>query len=178
MARKGLALDLRDAGTDLGPCMRALTQRQRAFVDYVVFTGTRSMTHAARAAGFEFSSYGSLKVQAHRLSQNPAVQAAMAERSRGRLGSNGPMLVNELLWMAKNRGHPDQFRAIDRGLGMVGFHVRSEHKIVVEHTSEELVAKIGALAEYLGLDPSRLLGAAAPNEIKDITPEGSDGAQD
>ena len=36
-----------DAGT-LGPAMRALNPRQQAFVDYVVTTGTKTFTEAAR----------------------------------------------------------------------------------------------------------------------------------
>src|SRR5271166_2228959 len=162
----------------LGPAMSALDERQQKFVAYLVETGTSDHTKAARVAGYDFGSLNSLKVQAWRLRHNPRIQAAIKEAAFSHLAGNALLASHELIRMARDRGHRDQFRALDRLLAASGLHMVSEQVFRVELSSAEIVEKIGALAEFLGLDPSRLLGAAAPNEIKDITPEGGDGAQD
>lgn len=148
--------------SDLGPAMRALSQSQRRFVLALLETGAQDNTVAAGMAGYG-GTEGSRKVAAHRLAHNPKVQAAIKEEADRRLRAGALLAASALVEIAGNSMHKDRFKASVELLNRAGLVVRTEHKVIVEDNrlSDEIEQGIIALAQRIGVDPTRLLGSGS-----------------
>lgn len=152
----------------LGPAMRALpNERWRAFVEYLLATGTSSWTEAARAAGFKDGP--GLPVTAHRMVNDERVQAALAEHGQRYVGGLLPIALRALKEMIEDPDHRQRFQAVDRVMGQAGLHSKTEVRHTHEQSPEEMISRIRQLADFLGVAPDQLLGGAGP--LVDVTPE-------
>lgn len=147
----------------LGPAMRALNDRQRAFVRALFDQGWKiSYTRAAKAAGYaDGGSLGGLRVQAHRLAHDEAVVAAVQEEGRRRLELGTIAAAGRVLAEVGNKDANIALKAAGMLMDRGGLHAMSEHRSVVEHRSSddaEVLKRVVAKARQLGLDPQALLG--------------------
>ena len=169
--------------TGLGPAMRAINPKQRAFVYAMLETGGASAARAAAMSGYG-TTPGSQKVTAHRLAHDSGILSAIREESEKRIQAHVMLGASQLARIAGEDGHKDQFKAalalLDRG----GLLVASEHKITVDHgggSNKEVIDRIKVLADALGLDQKKLLGHAGVTdaEFTVLAPEmSSDGLED
>jgi hypothetical protein len=151
---------------DLGPCMAALTPKQRAFVMELRAgpAGYGSEVRAARAAryGTPTSSDGSMKVMAHNVLHNPKVQEALREVGIRIIRAEAFQSIKNTAAIANDREHRDCLKAnlalLDRG----GFAVETVHHVTVERSQEmiviatdEVIERIRQLAMKAGLDPDK-----------------------
>jgi phage terminase small subunit len=153
-----------DDDENLGPAMRALNPKQRAFVrayiDYPLVTATQ----AARMAGYSDASEA-CKVKAHNNLHSPRVIAALNEELDRRFRVDAVIGRKVLIEIATNPDHPQRLKAAEALLNRGGFHTMSEQRIRVEHTDmsgEAMIERITKLALQLGMDPQQLLGASVP----------------
>lgn len=145
----------------LGPHMRALNRRQRAFVVAVLELGSTNYTRAAYAAGYE-GPQPSVSVTAYRLAHNEKVIAALNEEAKRRLNASAPMAISELIKIAEYSGDTkSKLKAIEMVLNRTGHHALSEHKVAIEHSynDQQAVTRIFTLAKQLQIDPVKLLGS-------------------
>jgi hypothetical protein len=157
---------------DLGPCMLALTPKQRAFVMELRAgpAGYGSEVRAARAAryGTPTSSDGSMKVMAHNVLHNPKVQEALREVGVRIIRAEAFQSIKNTAAIANDREHRDCLKAnlalLDRG----GFAVESVHHVTVAHSREtvviatdEVLRRIAELAAKAGLDPRKQIEATS-----------------
>jgi phage terminase small subunit len=149
-----------------GPKMRALNERQRAFVYALVECGG-NMTRAAAAAGYGQESDDRKKKEAawqqagSRLGSDPKVLAAIKEEAEKRVHSGALIAASELLKIAQDPTSKAQIKAITEILDRAG--LISVKRVEVNHTVEnrtdqEKIDRIVAMSERLGVDPRRLLG--------------------
>lgn len=148
----------------LGPAMKNLNERQRAFVVAMIEMGGINYTRAALAAGYGNGNDESAAVQGNRLAHDENVLAAIHEEAQRRMRSGAVMAVQTLLEIANDHGaeNKDRLKAVDMILNRSGLHAVTEHNVKVERhdiTDEGMVKRIKLLAEKQGLDPSRLLGS-------------------
>lgn len=94
----------------LGPAMRALNPRQQAFVDYVVTTGTRNFSEAAREAGYS-GHPATTQVQASKMRHSQAVADAIIEEGKRRVNMHLPMALQTVLTIASDPSHKDALKA-------------------------------------------------------------------
>lgn len=150
----------------MGPAMRALNERQRAFVcALAVFGGDHS--EAYRTAGFNTSNDNSTAAAASRLFNQVIVQDAIREEALRRLDSSAMLAVSTLVELASHRNEDKKTRkaAADSLLDRIaGFAGKTQHTITIkdDRTTAELVAFIKARAGDHGLDANKLLGLPAP----------------
>lgn len=149
-----------------GPAMKALpTDKQRLFVCAMLETGGRSMTEAARIAGYGSGEHpNALRVSACRLAHDADILAAMDEESAKRLRSNRILAVSTLEHIIKSgMKDSDRLKAIEMLLNRTGLHAMSEHKVVTSDTSrsdEELIKRLRHLAKESGMPENELLRQA------------------
>lgn len=162
---------------DFGPAMRALNERQRLFVLALRGQRRKNNTAAARAAGYEKGSYGSLRVKGHSLAHNEMVVAAIQEEARRHLDGSSFMAADVLTQIANDpKQSTKERRAAATAILDRSGHGASQNinvnKTVTDRTGTAMAARIEALALRLGLDPAALLGVNAPVEMKliDVTP--------
>jgi len=156
--------DKREWG-ELGPAMQALSERHREFVRSLVTEkpGHGALTRAYRKAGFGKNSKpnsktSNLSKEAHRLSRDERIIAAIAEESRKVIRVGHPEAVNALFEIIRDKSHRDRARAIGLILDRVD-PVQTRHSIDVTHRTidpdrealEEIRAarKLGATREKL-----------------------------
>jgi len=147
---------------DLGPAMRALNEKQRAFVDAYCSFPCASQAKLAEMAGYGNSTIAGLRVRGHRLLQMPSVLLAINEELAKRFKGKGAAISQMVLFkIALNDKHPKQLNAAlalaDRG----GFPQQTEQRVIVEktdRTGEAMIVRIKALAKMLGIDAQKLLG--------------------
>lgn len=165
---------LAEQGEDYGPAMKALIPQHRAFV-LAYCTNGADATQAAREAGYVDNKNGSIRVTAHRTLHRKDVLAAIREMVIGMTQADLPIYRANILKIAQNDQHKDVLKAnlalADRG-GMPAVTERNVN-ITVTMTTDEKVAKLRALAEQAGLDPSQVLGVVdlAPEEFTEVKPE-------
>lgn len=159
--------------TNFGTAMRKLpNETMRKYVLIRVMQGTSNFMKAAELAGYSAVSEGSLRVQGHRLEQDPRIQAAIHEESLRQARHNlGSMLVraservSDVLedTQAKNS---DTLKAASLIMDRMGLHAISESKSTVEHIgdSPEVIEKVRRLAASLGINAEKLLGARLANK--------------
>jgi hypothetical protein len=150
---------------DLGPCMLALTPKQRAFVMELRAgpAGYGSEVRACRAAGYGAnSSDGATRVIAHNVLHNPKVQEALREVGVRIIRAEAFQSIKNTAAIANDREHRDCLKAnlalLDRG----GFAVETVHHVTVERSQEmiviatdEVIERIRQLAMKAGLDPAK-----------------------
>lgn len=163
-----------DADT-LGPAMRALNPRQRAFVIAYCEMDKPSATEAARVAGYadnplsrdSDAGKGAIRVQAARLMQRQDVRAAMVEECRRRLAWDLPVHMAAVKSIALNDQHRDQLKAALALMNRGGLpdvrEVVHQHEITL--TDQEKWQQIAEIYQKAGLP----LPAGAP-KVVDVTP--------
>lgn len=138
------------ADRELGPAMRALSEKLRAFVTAKVVMGMND-TDAARHAGYEYPEH-----HQWRISHREDVQAAILEQSQRLMRSQGPKSILTLCAIRDNPENAarDRIKAATELLNRSGFHQISEHhEHVHQHVSDaEADRRILQLAAELGLD--------------------------
>ncbi len=151
------ALTTIQAPVEFGPAMTSLNERQRAFVIALNNSGLENATQAARLAGY---SQKGASVTAHRLMHSKNIQDAIREDARARLASLVPGALRVLQDTIDNETHPDRLKAALSILNRTGINEVMERNVKVEvtMTTDQKLARIGELAEKLGLDPKVLLG--------------------
>jgi len=151
--------DLNDQS--LGPCMRALTLKQRRFVWELKHgpAGYGSEVRAARAAGYgtPTSSNMSMRALAYQALHHPKIQDALRELGGKIIRAEAFQSIKTTVAIANDIKHRDCLKAnlalMDRG----GFAVETVHHVTVEHFDyrksalEELTAfrKLGVARERL-----------------------------
>jgi phage terminase small subunit len=171
--------------SSLGPCMKALTEKQRRFVLELQIgpSGYGSAVRAVRAAGYgtPTSTGNAMKVAAHRTLHNPKVQAALREVGGKQIRIEAFQLIQAIAAIARNPKHRDALKAalalLDRG----GFAPETTHHVQVDHSHRHSVeatpavlARIAALAEAAGLNPKALPPTidATAEEITEVDSDG------
>ena len=150
--------------------MRALSERQRAFVIALAEqAGKKSLTRAARKAGYAATSYGYLRKQGCILGRDPSIVAALQEEARSRLDMSALMAAEVLIGIANDPKQAPKDRRAAAGmlLDRSGFGTTTEHTVKVEHldrTGAVMAERIKLLASRLGVDPDKLLGVNVTRE--------------
>lgn len=144
---------------DIGPCMRDLTEPQRAFVKNYVANGGSNELDAAFRAGFGETSQSAAGA-ADRMMKMPRILSAIREEADKRLKSGAVLAASVLVEIASNRMHRDQYKAAVELLNRAGLVVEGVSRVIVEdhRTEEEIVRRITDLSSKLGIDPKKLLG--------------------
>lgn len=147
---------------DLGPAMRALNERQRAFV--VGWFHTGSKTKAAAAAGYSEGTPGSSTLRsiawhvAHSQKVREAIREYAAEAVLNGLVPKAMKVMDEVM---EDMGHKDRLTAARMVLERTGFHAKSEQIVTkVEVNREERILSIIHKARALGMDPRKIIGGA------------------
>ena len=154
------------ARPQLGPAMQQLTAGQRRFVEsaFIIVGGP---TAWARAAGYRDSGKSGIRVQAHRLRNNPKVIAAMREEAEVRLKIDGvPRAIAGLLEMVENKDHKQRHWAIGAILSRAGLHEVVETKTTVE--VEMTVSEQFAELVRLGRKPEEILANLPVDEREKV----------
>lgn len=160
--------------------MRALTGRQRLFVQNMVETGGNALRSALMAgAGAEspdaFRRENAARASAYRWQQDPKVLLALKEAADKTLRAGAieaSSYFRELVTNVKAKDS-DRLRAANRllelaGLGTVA-QVQVDHRVRVSR--EDGIAQVMELAPKLGLDPKQLLsniGITIDAEFEDV----------
>ena len=143
------------AEDSLGPCMLALTQKQRQFVVELCHgpVGYGSEIRACKAAGYQ-GTENSLKVTAHQVLHNEKVQAALREVGGKIIRAEAFQSIRTTAEIARDIAHKDRLKAnlalMDRG----GFTVETIHHVTVEHIDRNKQA-IEELEAFLRLGVAR-----------------------
>lgn len=149
----------------MGPAMRALNDRQRAFV--VAFFAHGNRDQAAVDAGYSGEVGGGVnRERAHWLTHNGKVQAAIQEYAKTTaLIEMLPQAMISLARISKFGDDKDQLKAVEMITNRTGVHAITESKITVEHTDrlDQLKLLIRAAIEE-GKDPRAYIG-----ESPDVT---------
>jgi len=146
---------------ELGPAMKSLNERQRAFVRFLVTEkpGYAALTRAYRKAGYgKNSKAATLSKDAHHMSRDERVIAAIAEESRKVIRVGHPEAVAALFAMIRDPSHRDHGRAVAAVIDRCDPAV-TKHSVDVTHRTidpdqealEEMRAarKLGATREKL-----------------------------
>lgn len=155
---------------DLGPAMRALNERQRAFVFALFALGSRDPVEAARAAGYPDSGKSGIRVQAHRLAHNEKVQAAISEWQKKASRALIPFAAMNLVKIAGDPQHKDAAKVNLALMSMGGHGPVTESKVTHEVvlTRQEKIDQIKDFAKALGRDPEEFLGMVVDAEFEEV----------
>jgi phage terminase small subunit len=155
---------------ELGPAMKALNERQREFVRYLVTEkpGYGALTRAYRKAGYgKNSKPATLSKEAHHISRDERIIAAVAEESRKVIRIGHPEAASALLNMIRDPGHRDHARAVMGLLDRVD-PVATKHSIDVTHRTidpdQEALEEMRA-ARKLGATRDKLLELYGANGL-------------
>lgn len=163
---------------EFGPKMRALTEKQRAFVLAVIEHPGIGQGRAAELAGYR-NSPGGYRVTGHLLIHNEKVIAAINEVAGQRLRSNSLLAAGVLIEIMTDEGtaRKDRLKAALALLDRTGHAAAQNINInqnITDQSGKAIMERIRALANKHGLDPTKLLGPAraAPidaeySEVKD-----------
>lgn len=145
----------------MGPAMRKLSPQQRAFVMAYLETGLKA-TAAARLSGYGGENPQSVRVQAHRLTRNEDILAAIKELADRKVKTGAYIAMSVLLEIAQDPSHKDRYKAAVEIANRSGMIVAQ--KMEVEHKHEmdakEVIAQLKAFAKELGLNERQVLGSA------------------
>ena len=121
---------------DLGEAMRQLNERQRAFVRaYVIHPpGNGALVNSYIAAGYGTpeSNRATLAKNAHHLSRDPKIIAAVREEAQALLRLGHPEAVNVLYEVMRDGNHKDRVRAAAAILDRAD-PLQTAHRIDVVH---------------------------------------------
>ena len=148
---------------EYGPKMLALTEKQRRYVLAMLSNPLSNPTQWARDAGYSDSS-GAAKVIAHRNVHGPRSQAIMEaaqEEAARHLMTVGPVLaVGVMMQIARNPEHKRQLDAAVALADRSGFHVKTEHRVTVEHVDHARMLELARRwATELGVEEMKLVGS-------------------
>lgn len=152
---------------ELGPKMRALTDRQRAFVRGYIGNPLAPKWVLAKRAGYGGPKVSglSLRVTANQVMSSARVVAAIHEETLKQVKLGAAIGVAGLIRLAsdpKAKGHLQACQALaDRG-GIVAAQEINVNHNHTDMTGAAMLERIRALAVKHGLDPEKLLGAALP----------------
>lgn len=176
---------------ELGPAMRALRPRQRAFVQAMLDLGAGPGKYGlcARLAGYAANTPESLHACGSRLAHDEHVQAALIEEGKKRMGGAVVVATSVLVKMIEDDlvSTKDKQRAIEMIFNRVGLPNVTEQKITVAHTlsDADMIKRIKQLAGTLGMDSTLLLGRAGEDviegefvELPAPAPTGAEGLED
>lgn len=155
---------------EFGPAMRALSEKQRAYVQAMAADPFGNPSRWAKAAGYADCG-ANTRVKGHLCAHDPKIQAAIFEYGQSMLGTMGPLLAAAgMIRIARNPKHKQHFKALEAIANRVGLHETTEHVVNVNHsdrTGAAMAERITQLAGVLGIDPGQLLGVnAAPMLIE------------
>ena len=159
---------------DLGPAMKALTKRARAFVLALVEIGGSPQSRAAAMAGYS-GSKAALEVTGSRLAADARVQEALLEEAKARMKSSSLLATCEVIKVLER---PDGVSARDKlaaaRLVLEFAGAEPAQQIEVKHeiklSDKEKVSQVIELAGRIGLDPTKLLGRAGVVLDAEFTP--------
>jgi phage terminase small subunit len=154
--------------SNLGPHMRALTEKQRGFVVACVEHGM-NYSRAYAAAGYSAGLGGEIaRAEGYKLARHPKIILAMREEAETRLTTGALIGAVAVMEIAMDAMHKDRFKAAERLLNQNGFGITTRHEVhVTDHrTTQELIERAHVLAAKLGMDPKALLGEhTAPAQL-------------
>lgn len=170
---------MKDDG-ELGPRMRALTERQRAFVMAVIEQPGITQGEAARLAGYSASSDVLLRKQGHFLAHDERIIAAIHETAGQRMRAQSLMAANVLVELLGSENETIALKAAGMLLDRVGFGAQQNINInqhVTDNSGKAIMERIRALAQKHGLDEAKLLGkkaepAVIEAEFAEVPPNG------
>jgi len=153
-------------GSELGPAMQALTEKQRKFVLslYELPAGRGALTRAAQRAGYG-GKPNSVRQIAHALWNNEKVRRAFQEVGYKYIGTTAVAAIQAARELIFQPEHPDHLKAcrmfIDRGWPLENL---TKQQIDVTHTQRvELDPRVMLrLAEELNVPLEKLVGASRP----------------
>jgi phage terminase small subunit len=155
---------------ELGPAMKALNEKQRAFVRALVTgkPGHGSLTRAYRKAGYgKHSKAATQAKEAHHLSRDERIIAAIAEETKKVIRVGHPEAVTALFSMIRNPEHRDHARAVMAVIDRCDPAV-TKHSVDVVHRHEDpdrvALEELKALRE-LGATRQKLLDLYGPNGL-------------
>ncbi len=145
---------------DMGPALRACTEKQRKFVVALYHSGQRERAYVM--AGYSASSDNLVGTGAHGVFHNPKVQEAIREYGRdnamGALIPQAFMAIEEALRLGDIK---EKTKAAGMVFDRTGFHAMQEMKITkVGEDRVGQIKEIIKLAKEQGLDPRTLIGNA------------------
>ena len=145
--------------TEPGPCMLALTSRQRKFVENLL--AGMSQTDAYINAGYTYSNRAVAGQSASHLAHAPGVQKAILEQGHAFAGARIIQWMSQLEAIAQNESQPGlvRLKAIHMLLTRGGSIEKSEVKITHERdmSEKEWRQRVLTSARLLGIDPQPLL---------------------
>lgn len=150
--------------TDLGPAMRALTEKQRGFVIAMFETDLENpkYTDFARRAGYTGNDEG-IRVTAHRLAHSEKIQAAIKEEADRRSTAFLPRALSRLHKITNDPFHKDTLAAAKHAAAIAGVAPKTTHVIEHVHDRASLISEIqGALAIL------EAMGVKSPTELVPI----------
>jgi hypothetical protein len=146
MARELINLEDEES---LGPAMRELSERQRAFVVGIVQHGL------SQAKAFEAAGYAPDPSNAYKLARKPGIQAALLELGHQVLRLSGADAIRVLgkLMLDASVEPKDRISCAKIILDRSGFIAVTKHEVAVEHhlSEAEVDRKLNQLAQELGL---------------------------
>ena len=155
---------------ELGPAMRALGSRQQAFVRAFILEkpGYGAITRAYRKAGYgKTSKAATLSKEAHHLSRDERIIAAVAEELKKFLRLGHGEAVAALYNVIRNPSHRDHMRGVAALLDRCD-PIVSKHSIDVTHRTEDpdraALEELKALRK-LGTPREKLLELYGPNGL-------------
>lgn len=162
-----------DEDDDYGPAMSALNPRQRVFIEQYLNNGGVNAQDAARKAGYDKGSQGSLDVQAYRLIRDKKVLAGLREETLKRMNSFGPEMFEVIVGIARDPAAPagERRKSAEAVLDRIGLQAVSEHVVTVQdgRSRADLLREFFALAKEADVDVGRLMGGRSAPMI-DVSP--------
>lgn len=178
--KKAAAVDDRTFG-ELGPCMRELSEQQRAFVRHYVAEAMikpyGAATRAAIAAGYHKTRDGEghqvrkhAYLLLHDKTRSPKIVAAISEETQRITRMGAPEAVGALYKIVHDSTHPGHLKAIDMILSRTD-PVISHHDLNVTHRvidpDVEALEELRALKK-VGASREKLLELYGPNGLDRI----------
>lgn len=161
----------------LGPAMRALSERWRAFVTALL--NGHGNKDAARFAGFKATDHN-LEESGRRLAHHPKIQAALQEEGLKLLRTQGVVAMGVLGEIVRSPVSADRDRiSAAKELLARSFPVTTQHHTTVVHKTERQVDdELNAVLIALGLDADTrkklVSGAVVDAEFVEIAPKATE----
>ncbi len=142
---------------ELGPAMLQCNERERAFVWAYLRNGGNG-ADAAREGGYS-DQHEAAKVQAHRLLHRDRVLLAIDEVGRQAFRTLLVPAVRAAAALIGDRKHHAHANAVFTTLARLGLGEKTEHKVVVEHTTDDRLLELARKwAGELGVEELKLVG--------------------
>lgn len=164
---------------DLGPAMRALTDKQRGFVMAMFDLGdSPTYTDCARAAGYEAKEETSFRVIGHQLAHSEKIQLAIKEEADRRVIGMVPLATKRLHQLLLDRTEKDHFSAVKHTQALTGQSPKQVHVVEHIHDRSAMIQEIKgslALLKHLGIAVGADLVPpdATDAEFEEVDPESS-----